>query len=118
MTTLRERLTEKLEINYKIAPKTMRNQNNLELLWSRKEKIYIGIDEKGEEWISALQHCPVAMFYVKCPNITSNVACNKLNIVTILDEKKVCHKCGKEFNVTLDISKSSKAYEILENLDK
>lgn len=116
--TLREQLTKKLEINYKIAPQTMRNQNDLKLIWNGKEKIYIGTDEKGQEWIAALQSSSVPMFYVKCPNVTSDVACNTLNIVTILDGKKVCHKCAKEFNVTLDISKSSKAYEILENLDK
>lgn len=116
--TLRQQLIEKLAINYRKAPKTMRNQNNLELTWNPTKKIYIGIDEKGEEWIAALQTCPVPMFYVKCPNVTSDVTCNKLNIVTIIDGKKICHSCAKEFVVKLDIPKSSKAYEILENLDK
>lgn len=116
--TLRERLTEKLAINYRIAPQTMRNQNGLELTWNGKEKMYIGIDQKEQKWIAALENCPVPMFYVKCPNLTSGVTCNELNIVTILDSKKICHKCAKEFVVKLDIPKSSRAYEILENLDK
>ena len=102
--TLREKLTQKLEINYKIAPKKFRNQNNLEMKWSEREKIYIGIDEKGQEWIAALQNDAVAMFYVKCPNENiSDVICNEINIVSILDRKKTCRKCNKEFDVKLDI---------------
>ncbi len=116
--TLRQRLTEKLVINYQKAPKTMRNQNGLELTWNGKEKIYVGIDEKGQKWISALQSSPVPMFSVKCSNVISDVTCNELNIVTILDSKKVCHKCAKEFDVKLNVPKSSKAYGMLEQLDK
>jgi len=121
--TLREKLEKQLEIDYAKAPKTFWNVNNLEMKWNEEEKLYIGIDSKGEEWITSLQHTSVPFFYVKCTNPQRKgnveVDCAALHCIPITNKDNItCRKCKKSFTIQLDISKSSKAYEILEKMDK
>jgi len=115
--TLRNNLKTRLVEDYLKSPKKYFNGNNLEMTWDEKENLYIGIDIKGEEWIAGSQNTSVAIFGVNC---TNNNDCNALNIVAICydGEKITCRKCKKDFIAHLVISKSSRAYDILEKLDK
>ncbi len=122
--TLREELKNKFQKDATKAPKKFFNQNNLEMIWSDKEKLYTGIDENGKEWIAALHQTTVPIYFVSCPNkIRKNnteIDCRSKNIVAIFQEKDMiqCRECKQSFPVKLDISKSTQAYKILENLDK
>ena len=121
--TLRDELKKQLEIDYSKAPKKYWNLNDLEMKWNDKEKLYIGIDEKGAEWIASLQHTTVPIFSFPCPNLARKgnieVECKSVNFVPITNtEKMKCRKCEKPFTPKLNISKTSKAYDLFKNLDK
>jgi len=120
--TLREELEKRLEIDYSKAPKNFWNQKDLEMIWSESEHLYIGIDARGEEWIAALQHTTIPIFSIKCTNKTrkndAEIDCGAINFVTILDNKKECRKCNKEFTIQLTIPKSSQAYQTWEKLQE
>jgi len=120
--TLREDLEKKLQRDYSKTPKKIWNKNNLEMIWNEEEKLYIGIDSKGEEWITSLQHTTIPIFSISCTNKqrknNAEVDCAAINFVTILDNNTKCRKCSKEFTIQLTVPKSSMAYEILEKLDK
>lgn len=121
--TLRENLKKQLEIDYAKAPKKIWNQHDLEMTWNEEEKLYIGKDAKGKEWIAALQHTRVPIFSVTCDNKTrkgsAEINCGAINFVTIFEKNTItCRKCKKEFPVKLVIPKSSMAHKILANLDK
>lgn len=121
--TLREELKKKLEDDCIKNPLKIWNKNNLQLKWNSTEKLYTGIDSKGAEWIAALQHTTVPIFSVRCTNLQrkndAEVNCGAINFIAICDGDIVrCRKCDKDFTIKLNIPKSSKAYKILENLDK
>lgn len=121
-TTLRESLKKRLITDYTKAPKKIWNQNNLEMKWSDKEKLYIGLDNVGVEWIESLQHTTIPIFSVPCPNLARKgnveVKCKSINFVDITHSGAIkCRKCNKPFTPNLIIPKTSKAYEIFKNLD-
>lgn len=121
--TLREILKKQLERDYQRVPKKIWNQNNLEMIWNKEEKLYIGKDAKGNEWISSIQHTTVPIFSVTCTNKirkgNAEVDCGAINFVDIFEKDVIlCRKCKKDFPVKLVIPKSSAAYKILVNLDK
>lgn len=121
--TLREELKKRLEKEYVKAPRKFWNKNNLEMVWSEDEKLYIGIDSKGEEWIASLQHTRVPIFSVKCTNLQRKgnveVECAAINFVPICNDGDTikCRKCKKDFTAELNILESSTAYEIINKLD-
>ncbi len=123
MTTLRESLKKRLIIDYSKAPKKIWNQNDLEMKWSDEEKFYIGVDGKGKEWISALQHTTIPIFAVPCPNLVRKgnveLECKYINLIPICNNEEIkCRKCNKSFTPKLNIPKTSNAYEIFQKLDK
>jgi len=123
LTTLRESLKKRLATDYSKAPKKIWNQNDLEMIWSDKEKIYIGKDESGAEWIAALQHTTVPIFSFPCPNLArkgnAEVECKSINFVPITHKGTIkCRKCNKLFTPKFNIEKTSQAYEIFKNLEK
>lgn len=102
----------KLQADYLKAPKKYYNQNNLEMTWSDTEKLYIGID-KGVTWIASIQNTTVPIFSVRCKN------CSAPNYFAICDDMtKKCRKCNKLFTAKLNVSKTSRAFEIFEKLKK
>jgi len=122
-TTLRESLKKRLITDYSKAPKKIWNQNNLEMNWNDKEKLYIGHDEKGAEWIAALQNTTVPIFSVLCSNLARKgnveVECKSINFVDITHKGNIkCRKCNKSFTPKLNIPKTSQAYDIFKNLNK
>ena len=121
--TLREELQKKFEIDCTKAPRKIWNQNNLEMIWSEEEKIYIGIDSQKREWIAALQHTTVPIFSLACTNKErkndAEVNCGGINFVPIFAKGEItCRKCNKSFPIKLEIPKSSVAFDILEKLDR
>jgi len=123
--TLRETLKNDLKKYYRQAPKKMWNQHNLEMNWSDEEKLYIGTDVKGKEWIAALQHTTVPIFSVPCPNKEerkneTEIICGAINFVAICndDDDILCRKCNKTFTPKLNIPESSQAFKLLGRLDK
>jgi len=121
--TLREELEKRLEIDYSKAPKKFWNKNNLEMIWNEEEKLYIGIDSKGEEWIASLQNTSVPLYYVKCTNPQRKgnveVDCGALQCISITNKDNItCRKCKKSFTAQLDIPKSSQAYQTWEKLQQ
>lgn len=120
--TLREELTKKFVKDCLKAPKKYWNNNDLEMKWSEDEHIYIGVDAKNREWITALQHTTVPIFSIKCSNKQRKgnieIDCAAINFVSICDEGNItCRTCEKDFLISFDIDKKSKAYEIYQNLD-
>lgn len=123
MSTLREYLKKRLTVDYSKASKKFWNQNNLEMNWSDEEKLYIGIDEKKIEWIASLQQTTIPIFSVPCPNLVRKgnveVECKSVNFIPICNNEEIkCRKCNKSFTPKYDISETSQAYEIFNNLDK
>lgn len=121
--TLRESLKKQLVKDHSKAPKKIWNQNNLEMKWSDKEKLYIGFDEKGTEWIASLQHTIVPIFSFPCPNLARKgnieVECKSTNFVDITHKGPIkCRKCNKSFTPEFNIPKTSQAYQIFRKLDK
>ena len=121
--SLRDTLKKVLEIDYNKAPKKIWNLNNLEMKWSTKEKLYIGIDENGEEWISSLQHTTIPIFSFTCPNLArknnAEVVCKSINFIPITHKGAIkCRKCNKTFTPEFVIPKTTAAFEIFKNLDK
>ncbi|MCZ6583046.1 MAG: hypothetical protein O6761_07755, partial [Thaumarchaeota archaeon] len=110
--------------DYKKVPKKFWNQKGLKMIWSEDEKLYIGTDAKGKEWIASIQHTRVPIFSVTCTNTqrkgNAEIVCGAINFAAIFekDDNIQCRKCKKVFTVTPVIPKSSNAYKILENLDK
>jgi len=91
--------------------------------WSDKENLYIGIDEKNREWIAALQQTTIPIFSIPCPNLVRKgnieIECNAPNFVDITQKDSIkCRKCNNPFTPKFNIPKSSKAFEIFNNLDK
>lgn len=122
MSSLRESLKKQLKLDYSNAPKTYINQNGLELTWNEKEKLYSGIDDRGEEWISALQTTSVPIFAVPCTNKVKNYGLEKLcaspNFVAICDSNSVkCRKCKQVYMAQIHIDPSSMAFETWKKLD-
>lgn len=123
--TLREELKKKFERDSTRVPKKIWNQNDLEMIWSEEEKLYIGQDLKGVQWIAALQHTSVPIFSVNCTNKkrknNAEIDCGAKNFVAIFEkegETITCRECKKPFPIKLNIPKSSQAFKILEKLDK
>jgi hypothetical protein len=127
--TLREGLKRDLQRNYKLAPKKFINQNGLELTWSSKENIYIGVDEHGIEWIAALQNTNIPIFAAFCSQKVKRVVmevemempCGAANFVPITintNETITCRQCKRKFIPELNINPSSAAFELFHNLDK
>ena len=121
--TLREKLKKQLQIDYIRAPKKFFNSNNLEMTWSDTEHLYIGF-VKDVEWIAALQQTSVPFFAISCTNtqnknnVESN--CRAINHVPICsnDESITCRICKQSFIVQIDVTKTSVAYKIFQDLDK
>lgn len=121
--TLREKLEKQLKNDYAKAPSKIWNQNNLEMVWSKEENLYIGTDSKGKEWIASVQHTKVPIFSVICTNKQRKgnveINCAEINFVSITNRKAItCRKCKNPFNPQLIIPDSSQAYKLLEKLDK
>jgi len=122
--TLRDDLKVQLQKDYAKASAKYFNTNNLEMIWSKDENIYIGIDPNGKEWIAAFQNSSVPIFFVSCTNkqIKDNteINCGAINIVPIFNNDKeiTCRGCHKEFTVKIIVPESSVAFKISQNLDK
>jgi len=120
--SLRDYLKKRLAVDYAKAPNKIYNQNNLELKWSDKEKLYIGFDAKGEEWIAALQFTTVPIFSVPCTNLIKKngmeVKCASVNFRPICDSNSIkCRKCKQTYTGKINIDPSSVAYDIWKKLD-
>jgi len=121
--TKRDDLKKRLQLDYSRAPKVILNQNKLEMVWSDKEKIYIGHDKSGEEWIAALQNTSVPIMSVLCPLKGTildgdKLVCHGVNIVPITNSGSInCRKCKKSFTPEINIPKSSSIYDLWNKLD-
>lgn len=127
--TLRNNLKKQLKLNYSTAPKKFTNQNGLELTWSSKENIYIGVDDYGIEWIAALQNTNIPIFTAFCSSkvkrkvmeVEVEMPCGAANFVPItidVNETITCRQCRRKFIPDLNISTTSAAFEMFHNLDK
>lgn len=122
MSSLRESLKKQLEADYANAPKKYVNLNGLELTWDKKEKLYVGKDTTGEEWISALQSTNIPIFSIPCTNTVKNYGlekpCGHVNFLAICDSGSIkCRKCNKSYMANLIIDPSSMAYDTWKKLD-
>lgn len=127
--TLRADLIKKLKFDYSHAPKKFTNQNGLELTWSSKENIYIGVDEYGIEWIASLQNTQIPILTAFCSQKVKRkvmdqeleMPCGAANFVPITlksNETITCRQCRRKFIPEINIDPSSAAFEMFHNLDK
>jgi len=122
MMSYRKELESKLEQDYSKTPKKIWNQNDVELIWDETQKIYIGKDENGIEWIESLQHTKIPIFTIHCniPKRKGNVEvpCSAPNFCTILDDGKEfeCRVCDSKNKIKLLVPKDSRAFDILQKL--
>lgn len=119
--SLRDNLKKQLIKDYTNAPKTYINQNGVELKWDAKDKLYIGIDSQGGEWMASLQTTTIPMYSVNCTNKVKNYGLEKLcgekNIFPLCLNTIKCRKCKKPFIPDINIDPTSAAYETWKNLD-
>ena len=126
--TIRKALENQFKKDMETIPKYVINQNGLKLIFDAKRGLYVGIQKKKDgtkkEWIEAIQHTKVAIFWIYCPNeIERNgfpVKCNIPNMTLIYEEgkEKKCTGCGKPFKVEITVTKDQPCYDLLEEIKK
>ncbi len=120
--TLREKLEQRYEIDCSNAPQVLINQNGLELKWNNDDKLYLGTDEKGVEWMAALQKTTVGVMIIPCTSIINNnnieTQCGERNMVPIFEKSHKCRKCKNTFEPQFIIPEISRAFKIFQDLDK
>ena len=120
--TIRKALENQFKKDMEKIPKYVINQNGLKLTFDAKRGLYVGKDGRGREWIEAIQHTKVAIFWIYCPNeIERNgfpVKCNVPNMTLIFEEgkEKKCTGCGKPFTVKINATKDNTCFELLQQL--
>jgi len=126
--TIRKALENQFKKDMETIPKYVINQNGLKLTFDAKRGLYVGIQGKKDgtkkEWIEAIQHTKVAIFWIYCPNeIERNgfpVKCNVPNMTLIFEDgtEKKCTGCGKLFTVKINVTKDNTCFDLLKELRK
>lgn len=115
-------------------PKAVTNQNGLKLLFDPSRGCYVGNEQikdgagkvvKTKEWIEAVQHTRVPIFWIYCPNIIEEEdkvsrPCMTPHIVPIFEDgdTKICSVCKKEFKATITNTESLACHQLLEDIRK
>lgn len=126
--TLRTALENQLKKDMEKIPKYVVNQNGLKLTFDAKRGLYVGIVKKKDgtkkEWIEAIQHTQVPIFWSYCPNkIEKNgieSVCHTPNQTPIFEDgtEKKCTGCGKLFTVKINVTKDNTCFDLLKELRK
>ncbi len=122
--TIRLALQNQLKKDMEKIPKYVTNQNGLKLTFDPARGLYVGVDDKKQEWIELIQDTQVPMFWYNCPNKMEKDGkeklCNVPNMTPIFEDgqKKFCTGCKKEFTVKLVVSEEQPCHELLEELRK
>ena len=95
------------------------------LHWNENRKAFIGIDEKGTEWIAGPK-TDVPCYWIYCPNTIEfahngemkSRRCNKPHFVPIYrdGDKLTCVECGNTFTVEIILSPDTPQNHMLQRI--